>query len=274
MSNLKIIIPSYKRHTKLVFKKWIPESFYKNVYVVVREEERDDYKFLENDTNVIYLSNITGIHDKRHEITKIFANEKIWMIDDDVTIHDTYNHDGWRRHYNHTINEHQFYALLDEVNILLDKYPYGVIRTKGPFKFSYGKPEIELNTWNYTNTFLNLSILNSNVLGYDKVEYAEDIWAFCSVHKLNYETFCYNKLFSVSPPPKKNKDSGGMSHIRNAKIMTQSHKKIAETFPEYVKLKTPKKQLNFLQIDDSIPLITSIKIRKRKKEFSTLEFGV
>ena len=270
MSKIKIIIPSYKRSNKLVFQQWIPKSFYSNVYIIVREEEEEAYKFLEGMINVVYLSGITGIHDKRHEITKLFANEKIWMVDDDVTIHDTYNADGWRRHNDQVISESQFYDLINETSNLLDKYPYGVIRTKGPFRFPFNKPEIELNTWNYTNTFLNLSIVNSNILGCDQVEHAEDIWAFCSVHKLKYETFCYNKFFSISPPPKKNKENGGMSQIRKGKMMTDSHKKIVENFPEYVKLKTPKKQLDFLEKNDDVPLMTSIRINKRKDELANL----
>jgi hypothetical protein len=112
--------------------------------------------------------------------------------------------------------------------------------------------------------------LNSVSLGYDQVQHGEDIWAFCSVHKLNYETFCYNKFFSVSPPPKKNKENGGMSQIRNGKTMTESHKKIVDNFPEYVKLKTPKKQLDFLEKTDDVPLMTSIRIDKRKQDSSNL----
>ena len=120
MSKIKIIIPSYKRSNKLVFQQWIPKSFYSNVYIIVREEEEEAYKFLEGMINVVYLSGITGIHDKRHEITKLFANEKIWMVDDDVTIHDTYNADGWRRHNDQVISESQFYDLINETSNLLD----------------------------------------------------------------------------------------------------------------------------------------------------------
>ena len=47
MSKIKIIIPSYKRSNKLVFQQWIPKSFYSNVYIIVREEEEEAYKFLE-----------------------------------------------------------------------------------------------------------------------------------------------------------------------------------------------------------------------------------
>lgn len=263
---MKIVIPSYKRSGKLVFDKWIPESFYKNVYVVIREEESKLYSHLENKVNLICLSNIEGIHDKRYEITKIFKNEKIWMVDDDVIVHGTYNDDGWRRIHENPISENEFYSLIEETAELLDRFPYGVVRTKGPFRFSFTMPEIELNTWNYTNTFLNLKTLDADFLGYNQVYHGEDIWAFCSVHKGGYETFCYNKCFSVSPSPSKKLESGGMSHIRKGKLMSDSHKKIVENFPEYVKLKAPKKQLGFLDKDDEIPMMTSIKIKKRKTE--------
>ncbi len=266
MSSILIVIPSYKRSDKLVFEKWIPKEYLKNVHLVIREEEMAEYSKYSEIVNILPLKGITGIHDKRDAICRHFSGQKIWMVDDDVTIHDTYDSEGWRKNHVETVNEKQFYEMIGEMDTLLEKYPYGVIRTKGPFRFPYDKPEVELNTWNYTNTFLNLKTITADDLGYDQVKHGEDIWAFCSVHSMGLETFCYNKFFSLSPPPKKSLDSGGMSFVRKGKLMTESHHKIVSKFPQFVKLKTPKSQLGFLDKDDEIPEMTSIRINKRKRE--------
>lgn len=252
---MKIIIPTHNRYDRLITLSFIPKSYHHNVFLVVRsgeQEERyskafqsrsffeDDY---ENNVNILAFDGLTGIHDKRHAIAKHFKGEKIWMVDDDCILKPaeivtpTYpNKDGKIldiiKMCKNVVTESQFYEFIEYASDLLDKYPHGIVR---PGIFPRGEDywPYRLNTWAFTNAFLNLKTLEPESLNYDFVNHTEDAVAFLSVLEQGYDSFLLSKWMIKSEKPG---EPGGMTGVRNSKMMDAANEKIHKRFPAHTRL--------------------------------------
>ena len=188
---MKIVIPTYGRpegKLDVLENGWIPESFYKRVYVCIRRDvsEMERYKNITVDYPGVNLVLIdvpkdSGIPEKRDAICRhwMFENQKIWMMDDDIKIvpcHITDEKDYVIKEKE--LSEESFYDLINYSIGLLNDMPFGVIATA---TFVKGKDifPIGLNRWGAFSSFINLEKLSADDLGYTKVRYYEDVAAFC-----------------------------------------------------------------------------------------------
>ena len=236
---MKIVIPTYARpdgQIDILEKGWIPESYYHNVYVCIRNSmtEYDRYQHLEKKVNLVPLDlpMISGIPEKRDAICRHFAGEKIWMCDDDIKIVSTYLKDD--KSYivkDKTLSEESFYELINMATGLLEAMPFGSVGT-GFFPHDKKKHPIALNRWGAFNSFINLGKLTADDLGYTRVKYYEDIAAWLSAIDKGYNNFSLFKWLLIIGKEK----GGGNVAARNEETMEEASKVIHSLYPEHIKL--------------------------------------
>ena len=236
---MKIVIPTYKRpdgQLDILENGWIPESYYHNVYVCIRNtiEEYERYKHLEDRVTLVPLDlpEDSGIPEKRDAICRHFAGEKIWMCDDDIKIVSTHLRDD--KGYiikDKTLSRASFNMLISTANELLDEHPFGVVNT-GFFPHDKKKHPIALNRWGAFNSFINLSKLNADDLGYTRVKYYEDIAAWLSAIDIGYDNFSIFGWLLIIGKEK----SGGNVAARNEDTMEEASQKLHALYPDHIKL--------------------------------------
>lgn len=259
---MKIVIPTHNRSDNVVTLNSIPSTYYKDTYLVVREgEQYEKYKHYEDIVNVVSFQNLSGIHDKRHAICKHFAGEKIWMVDDDCSLHPAaYNaeKDIIRADTTRIVDHSEFDNFIIYSSDLLDKYPHGVIR---PTIFPRGKSywPYRLNTWAFTNVMLNLGKIDADLLRYDKFDHSEDLYAMLNVIDAGHDSFCLSKWMIKTVKPG---NPGGMTGVRSVEMMNVVAKEIHREYPQYTKIETGYR-LNGMNED---PLVLRVRIRKKPNE--------
>lgn len=264
---MKIVIPSHKRSDRVIPLTWIPESFSNNTYIAVRSgEQADVYSAAHGkrvNHNIIAFDNLNGIGDKRNAIARYFAGEKIWMIDDDCTLHNaTLNEEKNRimMDATRTVNETEFYECISYITDLLDKYPLGSVR---PAIFPKGKESwpYAINKWTFTNAFLNLGVVNADLLQYNKYPLLEDLCAFLNTIHAGHDTVSLSKwMFKTAKPGK----PGGITEFRTAQITAEVSKKIREEFPQYTYWAKGFKLKGYDDSTEDRPLVLGVKIPPRK----------
>ena len=233
---MKIVIPSHNRPNNVRTLEFIPESYYENTYIVTRTGEQEElYSSYKDKVNVLSFD-CHNISSKRDLICRHFANEKIWMVDDDCLLYD-----GTIRKYKNGYefcypyqksSEESFYEFIDYCSPLLDMYPHGIVKnhifpkTKDFFPY-------KLNAWGFTNTMLNLKILTADDLDYNYSDHSEDVVAFLNTIDKGYQSFLLTKWMIKSAYGK----PGGMTEIRTAEMQTAATKRIHKKFPQHTRLK-------------------------------------
>ena len=236
---MKIVIPTYGRpngQIDILENGWIPEDYYHNVYVCIRNSmtEYDRYKHLEKKVNLVMLDvpMVSGIPEKRDAICRHFAGEKIWMCDDDIDIVSTHLRDD----KGYIIKDKElrpccFRELIHTANGLLEVMPFGTVNT-GFFPHDKNKHPIALNRWGAFNSFINLGVLTANDLGYTRVKYYEDIAAWLSAIDKGYNNF---SLFKWLLKIGKEKGGGNVA-ARNEETMEEASKVLHSLYPDHIKL--------------------------------------
>tara|TARA_Y100001937_G_C7113736_1_gene329089 strand:- start:523 stop:1368 length:846 start_codon:yes stop_codon:yes gene_type:complete len=241
---MKIVIPTYGRpegKLDVLENGWIPESFYKRVYVCIRRDvsEMERYKNITVDYPGVNLVLIdvpkdSGIPEKRDAICRhwMFENQKIWMMDDDIKIvpcHITDEKDYVIKEKE--LSEESFYDLINYSIGLLNDMPFGVIATA---TFVKGKDifPIGLNRWGAFSSFINLEKLSADDLGYTKVRYYEDVAAFCGAINKGFNNFYITKWQLVIGKEKE----GGNVAARHADVMQEAAYELNKLYPKHIKL--------------------------------------
>ena len=258
---MKIVIPTYKRpegKLDVLENGWIPESFYKRVYVCIRntEEEKERYAHLEGKVQIVPLNmpEDSGIPEKREAICKHFAGEKIWMMDDDIKIVSC--HTVPEKDYvikEKELSEQSFYELINYSIELLEDMPFGVIGT-GTFVKGVDIYPLGLNRWGAFSSFINLEKLTAEDLGYTKVRYYEDIAAFCAAIEKGYNNFYITKWQLIIGKEKE----GGNAAARHADIMQQAAYDLHKLYPKHIRLvdlkdKTHDRKINLKVQPSGVP---------------------
>ena len=154
---INIAIPSYQRPNNVLTLNNIPLSYKDNTYLFVRPEEYELYKHYETQAKIVQLKNCTNIGDTRQYIAEYFDGKKMWMLDDDIKIFNSfYNQEkDIIRTDKNTIDEIQFYECISYIEQILEHHYHGNLRFR---IFPRGKSywPYKINTYGYTNTFLNL----------------------------------------------------------------------------------------------------------------------
>jgi hypothetical protein len=258
---MKIVIPTYKRPDGIVDvleNGWIPKSFYKNVYLCIRntQEEIQRYQHYHGEVQIVLLdvAEDSGIPEKRDAICRVFDGEKIWMMDDDIKIVSCHVND--EKDYvikGKELEEQSFYELINYANGLMDEMPFGVIGTgtfvKGKDIFPLG-----LNRWGAFSSFINLEILKYTDLAYTKVKYYEDIAAFCAVIEKGYNNFYITKWQLLIGKEKE----GGNASARKASVMQQAAYDLHKLYPKHIRLvdmkdKTHDRKINLKVQPSGVP---------------------
>jgi len=264
---MKIVIPSHNRHYHVKSLDFIPESYYENTYIVTRTGEQEElYSSYKDKVNVLSFD-CHNISSKRDLICRHFANEKIWMVDDDCCLYD-----GQIRKYKNgnefcypyrKSSEESFYEFIDYSSNLLDTYPHGIVslhvfpRPKNYFPY-------RLNVWGFTNAMLNLKVLTADDLEYNYSEHSEDVVAFLNIIDKGHQSFSLAKWMLKSNRPGK---PGGMTEIRTAEMISEATKRLHEKFPQHTRIKK-----GWPLPDGTVPLTLLIKPKIPKKLTSeTLE---
>jgi hypothetical protein len=256
---MKIVIPSHKRVDSMQFTEWIPESFYSQVYIITRKGEQEKiYKETFGDIVNVVSVECNDISTKRNQIAKLFAGEKIWMVDDDCILKNTeITDERYYLEYGETVNEEEFYEFIRFTTKLLDDYPHGIVNPR-IFPVHKSKYPYVLNKWGFTNTFLNLGIINAELLDYTFVDHTEDLVAFLNVIEHGYDSFhLLNWLIKSDKPGK----PGGMSEVRNSEMMDNSKLKILKKYPQHIGLK--KKKYSTGGHTSNITLVVRPNIKRR-----------
>ena len=258
---MKIVIPTYKRpegKLDVLENGWIPESFYKRVYVCIRntEEEKERYAHLEGKVHIVPLNmpEDSGIPEKREAICKHFAGEKIWMMDDDIKIVSC--HTVPEKDYvikEKELSEQSFYELINYSIELLEDMPFGVIGT-GTFVKGVDIYPLGLNRWGAFSSFINLGTLTAEDLGYTKVRYYEDIAAFCAAIEKGYNNFYITKWQLIIGKEKE----GGNAAARHADIMQAAAIELNRLYPKHIRLvdmkdKTHNRKINLKVQPSGVP---------------------
>lgn len=258
---MKIVIPTYKRpegKLDVLENGWIPESFYKRVYVCIRntQEEKERYAHLEGRVNIVPLNmpDDSGIPEKREAICKHFEGEKIWMMDDDIKIVSC--HTVPEKDYvikEKELSEESFYELINYSIELLEDMPFGVIGT-GTFVKGVDIYPLGLNRWGAFSSFINLEKLTAEDLGYTKVRYYEDIAAFCAAIEKGYNNFYITKWQLIIGKEKE----GGNAAARHADIMQAAAVELNRLYPKHIRLvdmkdKTHDRKINLKVQPSGVP---------------------
>lgn len=256
---MKIVIPSHNRYDSVLTLNSIPEKYRDNTYIIVRQGEQEQlYKSYKNKANILSFPNLTGIHDKRNAICQHFAGDKIWMIDDDCSIHSASYYedkDIIRADTNKIVSEQEFDHFIDYTSNLLDQFPHGVVR---PTIFPRGKSywPYRLNTWAFTNVMLNLNTIDAELLKYDRFYHSEDLYAMLNIINAGYDSFCLSKWMIKTVKPG---NRGGMTDSRSVKMMNDVARAINEEYPQYTKIESGYRLKGM--IED--PLVLRVRIRKK-----------
>jgi hypothetical protein len=257
--SLNICIPSYKRSDSVRVFQWIPKSYKDNVYLYVREDEYQDYFANYGDRcHVIPITGVSNIGETRralcnHQLS-LSGSKRIWQLDDDVTIHDTYFATWCKpvqkcpviRPFSGTINETDFYSLIAQINTAMDNgYLHGAVTPFVGFpRFGYNYPT-RVNSFAFTNTWLDLSAIPSNLVTYPKGNLACDnyIWLALITNGINSLTISNYLAKSSSPGTK-----GGCTDNRNTETWKACVEEVMRDFPSNAFYTVPRGSLGFSEV--------------------------
>lgn len=263
MSNIKIAIPSYKRVDKVRVFQSIPQSYSHNTYMFVRVEEEAEYrKEWGHRCNIIPITDVTGVATTMDAMVRYFGKDRVWCIDDDITLHlGVIDHKGVLRKNRDSITESEFYDCLDFIGEQIDSgYSYGqLFYPLFPRGSNYYPIKTKLTPYGSGNIFFDLSLIDVSLITYSKIgdEWC-DAWVCLNLYKHGHRPVTITKY--VTDPYKYNA-SGGCSENRLASKINECAKQVVEDFPEYCKLRTSKrKDLERLGIKD-VEEIYSVSIR-------------
>lgn len=255
---IQVVIPSYKRAGKVTALKSFPAGYV--AHLVVRVEEAEEYEKLYGDVAKIIA--IDGVHDiasTRRKITELYQGQKILMIDDDTTIHIGVEDEKYRRAAAEPAGE-DIYELFEIIETAMEKgFVHGHV-VFPIFPVAAGSNNFKENSYGFTNTWLDLTLLTPDDVGYGIVEICEDAYSYLRLIKMGHNALKVTKFLVKTG---KGNAKGGCSEFRTSENHNRSLEKLVADFPEYVKWKNKK---SGLQLDGSEEVkVVTIRTGKRKK---------
>lgn len=260
--SIKIAIPSYKRPNDVTTISWIPLEYHENIYLFVRAEEYAAYAAKYSTVNIVQLSNVNNIGETRQRIVEHLANEKLWMIDDDVFLHRSFvDKSKWRGY--HTIRAHKkipvgnadFY---DAIEFIEDQMRLGFVHGSylpAIFPRNTLNYPTRINTWSFSNTFLDLTRIPTDLLVYEKMDQLEDMYQWLTLCKAGFDSVTMINFLTSSS---KSNSPGGCSSYRNVTNFNNACNKILKDFPEYTFRRSSPHSLNFKDEETRISIQAKI----------------
>ena len=261
MKQINICIPSYQRSDSVKVFDWIPSTYKDNVYLYVRDTEYTAYLANYGDKcHVIPLTGVANIGETRkaicnHQLT-LSGSNRIWQLDDDVTIHDTYL-DVWCkpfrgcpliRPFKEVINESQFYSLIGQINEAInDGYLHGAVTPLAGFpRYAYNYPT-RVNSFAFTNTWLDLSAIPSHLVTYPLGNLACDNYIWLALITNGIESLTISNYLTKSSKPG---TKGGCTGQRNNETWKQDVDLVIRDFPTNAFYYKPKGTLGFSETSE------------------------
>jgi len=230
MSNIKICIPSYKRPNDVrALRSVSPELQQKYYWLCVRDEEIDEYKQNYPHCNILNLGGewkpSDSIGETRQRINEKMTG-KILVIDDDVEFSKTRIVEKiWKdepfhyMRYDKDINTNDILEeMLEYLDGLMDKYPYGSVRAHGhprdgrkfmPYRYD------QVGIW---CVWFNLDEFDTNVISYRRgPNDVEDVYMSLRFYELGYQ-IPQVSLYCIKKSKGTHSQKGGCSEITDRGI--------------------------------------------------------
>ena len=243
---IKIVIPTLGRINKQISYNNLPDKYKKNVYFVVREKEYKEikHKYTIYADIIVLPKNIeTGIAPTRVYILEYFKDDRIWMIDDDLTFYrkKPNNDENIKKKWISTkMTEKDFDILFLEIT----KYHNtGVVH--GAINISSTPPSLRYWPRNKNgkiggNVFLDIPNLPKDIEYFKYCPAAEDYDTNLQLLKKGYNNIIFTDFCAIE----KTNAPGGCSTFRTLEIHNKSQLLLKERHPKYVKINTKKKKKN------------------------------
>lgn len=242
----KVVIPSYKRAGRAYILKFIPKSYKENLFLMVREEEVAEYTEHYGDhATIIALPKVDGIAETRQALVEHFAGQRIWMIDDDLRLYKSFIDVEKKIEIQtaHKLTEDEFYLLMERIGNLMDEgYAWGGVHLKMFPLRGYNKFPQQLNSFNRSNYFYDLSVIPMSLFKFTDVTFAEDIYQWLTLFTAGFQHITITD-FIVRLGLKSN-SGGGCSTYRDISKQNKDVLFINEKFPAFTKLIHQKWELN------------------------------
>lgn len=232
---MKIVIPSHNRPENEFYKKYVPENRRQDVFIVVRKGEQEKLyeHHKDNGVNVIAFDGLTGIHDKRDRIARHFKGEKIWMSDDDLKLRKGIVHeDGLVKPSKEEMTPEQFDGFVNFAENLLDSLPFGSVQ-HAVFPVKDNGHGFVYNKFVWSNAFLNLEVLDPDMLEYGWLDHSEDVVAFLNTLMAGFDAFAMMEYMII--PPKAGL-KGGMTDSRTVEMIERVSAEINKRHPKITTL--------------------------------------
>lgn len=234
---IQFVIPSYNRVGAVTALDMFPDSY--TPHLVVRESQAKEYsEAYGHKAKIVSIpDDVNGIAGTRRLITEMYAGARIWMLDDDTTIHETEirQHDDRRILLGTKMSEEAFDKLCNYVEAAMDSgYYHGHARLP-IFKIDSSWGHWRENSYGFTNTFYDLRKLNASDIGYGIVDLSEDTYAFLKLINMGYP---HLSIFKYLVKSGKGQAPGGVSSMRNAAKQNRALEKIHADFPTQARWKS------------------------------------
>lgn len=257
-SELKIIIPTYNRELaeQHVFYHLIPKEFKDRTYFVVREEKLDKMKESFPDAQFITIpsGSVTCLANTRQWILDNVKFEKIWCVDDKVTIFQKRTQDLKIRG---VIRDFEFIELYNLLSNKLNEYCY--VGLSDRFYNNLKKTQFKENA-NISSCFAyRRSILKENDVHYDllvninsKATLYEDICVTIKLLLNGYKNLILNEF--VYHFKGGHGQTGGNYGLRSAESSVISANLFKNLFPEFSIVKDSKGKTYWSSDDNHVDI--------------------
>lgn len=268
---INICIPSYKRSNDVKTLDSIPLTHKDNTYLYVRKEEFDEYSsHYGHRCNVIPLTNVTNIGETRQKIIEHQYGNRIYVLDDDISIHKAYiDHLGWVRCEKQNVaQDNSFTELLTAIDNLIDigalhgglrNSIYGLNHNPSHSAYRPSQQPYFVNGYTFTNQWFDLSRLPLSIFVYKDWVVLEDTAQWCNLVANGYDsarlsTFQINTVFDGN--------TGGVWETRTLDVWNSSAKSLKEKFPEYITLVIGKYSLKMIDSDGRSHLAVKPRVKE------------
>lgn len=234
---IQFVIPSYNRAGAVTALSMFPDGYIP--HLVVRESQKEVYeKWHGHAAKIVTIpDDVNGIAGTRRLITEMYQGQRIWMLDDDTTIHTTEIRAKDDRRILHDVGMtwDEFNKLTQYVEAAMDCGFYHGHARLPIFKIDSKWGHFRENSYGFTNTFYDLSKLSADDIGYGIVDLSEDTYAFLKLINMGYPHLAIFKYLVKSG---KGQAPGGVSSMRNAAKQNRALEKIHADFPTQARWKS------------------------------------
>ncbi|AHY25291.1 hypothetical protein PS2_041 [Serratia phage PS2] len=233
MQHIQFVIPSYQRPDNVLALTMFPEGHIP--HIIVRPEEEEAYKkSCGHLAKIVPVEGLTGIADTRRAITEMYKGQRIWMLDDDTFITTTFirERDNRRVSHNRKMTHEEYDQFLMEINAWMDMgYTHG--HSQYPvFMMPGAVAPFKENSYGFTNTFYDLTVLDAEQIGYGTVDLCEDAYSYLKLITSGYHHLAVQKYIAITG---KAGAAGGCSSIRDNARHNAALERIVQDFPNNAK---------------------------------------